>query len=89
MIILAQKYTVDRPILECDILRWAPQTLEKRNGENNQFYFDILKEGSAMSLKKSYLELEVEVIDKADGHYDCADGGHLRLVKLGHIALVS
>ena len=42
-----------------------------------------------MSLKISYLELEVEVIDKAGGHYDCADGGQLRLVKSGHIALFS
>ena len=49
----SQKSAVDRPILKCDCIRYTPPSLNLVNGENNQVFIDIPREGSAISLKDS------------------------------------
>ena len=40
---LANKYSVDRPILKCEHLRCTPESLGIVNDENKQNFFDIPK----------------------------------------------
>ena len=52
----------------------------------NQFFNDIPREDSAISLKVSYLELDFSVTHRAGAYARYADGDHIRLVNLGPIA---
>ena len=79
---LSQKNVVDRPILNCEYIRYTPPSLNLVNGENNQIFIDIPREDCAISLKDSYLELDFIVIHRASAHARYADGNHIRLVKL-------
>ena len=87
MLNLSQKLAVDRPILECDYIRYIPPSLNLLNGENNQFFIDIPREDSAFSLKDSYLELDFNVTYRAGAHARYVDIDYIRLVNLGPIAL--
>ena len=87
MINKSQKYAVDRPILKCDYIRYTPPSLNLVNGENNQFFIDIPREESAISLEDSYLELDFNATHRAGAHSRYADGDHTGLVNLDPTAL--
>ena len=79
---LSQKFAVGRLILKCDYTIYRPPSLNLVNGESNQFFIDIPREDSAISLKGSYLELDFSVTHRADAHARYTDGDHIRLVHL-------
>ena len=54
---ISQNYSIDRPVVKCDYFRYTPLPLNLVIGENNQIFFCIPREESAISLKDSYLEL--------------------------------
>ena len=57
------------------------------NGENNQIFFDIIREDSAVSLRDSYIELVFNVTHRAGAHPRYVDKDHISLVNSGPIAL--
>ena len=85
---LNETYEVDRRILKCDYIRYAPAEISTINTPNSQIYIIIPREDSVISLMNSYLDLNFEVIKKADdSRY--ANGSDKKLVNLGPIALFS
>ena len=82
----SQKTAVDRTNRNCDYIRYTPSSLNLVKGENNQFFIDIPKENSAISLKGSHLELDFNVTHRAGAHARYVDGDHKKLVNLGPIA---
>ena len=85
---LYENYEVDRRILKCDYIRYAPAETSTINTPNGQIYINIPREDSVLSLLKSYLGLNFEVIKKTDdSRY--GNGNDIRLVNLGPIALFS
>ena len=84
---LSQKFAVDRPIVKCDYIRYTPPSLYVVKGENNLIFIDILREDSAISLRDSYLELDLSVTHRADAHIWYVDNDHIGLVNLGHLAI--
>ena len=83
---LNEKYEVDRRILKCDYIRHSPAETSTRNTPNSQIYISIPRKDSVISLLNSYLDLNFEVILKAD---DSRHGNGIRLVNLGPFALFS
>ena len=67
---LSPNHAVDRLILTCDFIRYTPLSLNFVNGENNQTFFDIPREGISkiVSKKDSYLELGLNVFHTAGAH---------------------
>ena len=85
---LNENYDVDRRILKCDYIRYSPAETSTINTPNSQIYINIPREDSVISLLNSYLDLNLEVIKKADdSRY--GNGNDIRLVNLGPIALFS
>ena len=85
---LNENYEVDRRILKCDYIRYSPAETSTKNTPNSEIYINIPREDSVSSLINSYLDLNFEVIKKADkSRY--ANGNEIRLVNLGPIALFS
>ena len=85
---LKETYVVDRKILKCDYIRYSPAETSTINTPNSQIYINIPREDSVISLLSSYLDLNFEVIKKADdSRY--GNGNDIRLVNLGPIALFS
>ena len=88
MFILKKNYEVDRRILKCDYIRYSPAEISTRNTPNSEIYISIPREDSVISLLKSYLDLNLEDIQKADGSR-YGNGNDIRPVILGPIALFS
>ena len=85
---LNKNYEVDRRILKCDYIRYSPAETSTINTPNSLIYLNIPREDSVISLINSYLDLNFEVIRKADdSRY--GNGNDIRLVNLGPIALFS
>ena len=85
---LNENYEVDRRILKCDHIRYSPGGTSTINTSNSQIYIHIPREDTVISLLNSYLDLNFEVIKKADdSRY--GNGNDIRLVNLGPIALFS
>ena len=74
---LSQKHAVDRPILKCEYIRYTPPSLNLVNGENYQFFIDIPRRHSALSLKDSFLDIDFNVTHTAGVHKRYADGDHI------------
>ena len=85
---LNENNEVDRRILKCDYLRYSPVEISKINTPNNQIYYNIPREDSVISLINSYLDLNFELIEKADDSRYGIDND-IRVVNLGPIALFS
>ena len=85
---LNENYEVDRRILKCDYIRYSPAETSTINTPNSQIYINIPREDSVISLLNSYLDLNFEVIKKADNSR-YGNGNDIRLVNLGPIALFS
>ena len=75
---LSLEYAVDKLIFKCDLIRYTPPSLNIVNGENNQVFYDIHRESSAISKKVSYIELDFNVSHRAGGHARYAEGDHIR-----------
>ena len=88
MIKLNENYEVDERTLKCDYIRYSPAETSTINTPNSQIYMNIPKEDSVISLLNSYLDLNSEVIKKADNSR-YANGNIIRLVNLGPISLFS
>ena len=85
---LNENYEVDRRILKCEYIRYSPAETSTINTPNSQIYINIPREDSVISLLNSYLDLNFEVIKKADdSRY--GNGNDIKLVNLGPIALFS
>ena len=85
---LNENYEVDRRILKCDYIRYSTAETSTINTPNSQIYINIPREDSVISLLSSYLNLNFEVIKKADdSRY--GNGNDIKLVNLGPIALFS
>ena len=85
---LNENYEVDRKILKCDYISYSPAETSTINTPISQIYVKIPREDSVISLINSYLDLNFEVIKKADdSRY--GNGNDIRLVNLGPIALFS
>ena len=85
---LNENYEVDRRILKCDYIRYSPAETSTINTPNSQIYINIPREDSVISLLNSYLDLNFEVIKKADNSR-YGNGNDIRLVNLGPIDLFS
>ena len=88
MFTLNENYEVDRRILKCDYIRYSPAETSTINTPNSQIYINIPREDSVISLLNSYLDLNFEVVKRADNSR-YANGNDIRLVNLGPIALFS
>ena len=85
---LNENYEVDRKILKCDYVRYSPAETSTINTPNSQIYINIPREDSVISLLNSYLDLNFEVVKKADNSR-YANGNDIRLINFGPIALFS
>ena len=85
---LNENYEVDRRILECDYIRYSPAETSTINTPNSQIYINIPREDSVISLLNSYLDLNFEVIKKADNSR-YGNGNDIKLINLGPIDLFS
>ena len=83
---LNEEYEVDRRVLKSDYMRNSPAETSILNTPNSQILTP--REDSVISLLNSYLDLNFEVIKKADNSR-YANGIDTRLVSLGLIALFS
>ena len=85
---LNENYEVDRRILKCDYIRYSPSETSTIKTSNSLIYNFIPREASVISLLNTYLDLNFEVIKKADdSRY--ANGNYIKLLNLGPIALFS
>ena len=85
---LSENHEIDRRILKCDYIRYSPAEISTINTANSQIYINIPREDSVISLLKSYLELNFDVLHAADNNR-YVDANDIRLVNLGPIALFS
>ena len=77
---LSQTHTVDRFLVKHNCIRHTPLSLNLVNGEINQNFTDKPGEDSVVSLKESYLELNVSVTHKAGAHIRYFVDDHIRSV---------
>ena len=85
---LSKNYEMDRRILKCDYIRYSPAEISTKNTAKSQIYINIPREDSVISLLKSYIELNFDVL-RADNSNRYVDANDIRLVNLGPIALFS
>ena len=85
---LSENYEIDRRILKCDYIRYSPAEISTTNTANSQIYINIPREDSVISLLKSYIELNFDVL-RVDNSNRYVDANDIRLVNLGPIALFS
>ena len=85
---LNENYEVDRRILKCDSIRYSPAVTSTINTPNSQIYINLPREDSVISLLNSYLDLNFEVVKRADNSR-YGNGNDIRLVNLGPVALFS
>ena len=85
---LNENFEVGRRILKSEYIRYSPAETSTINTSNSQIYISIPREDSFISLLNTYLDLNFEVIKRADNSR-YANGNEMRLVNLGPIALFS
>ena len=61
---LNENYEVDRRILKCDYIRYAPAETSTINTPNSQIYINIPREDSVISLMNSYLDINLKLSKK-------------------------
>ena len=86
MIKLNEKDEVNRSILKCDDIRHSPSKIGTINTANYQKYIAIHRQDSVISLSKSYLDINFDVIHAASNNR-YSDKNDIKLVNLGPIAL--
>ena len=85
---LNENNEVDRRILKCDCIRYNPAETSTVNTPKSQIYINIPRDDSVISLLNSYLDLNFEVIKRADNSR-YGNGNDIKPVNLGSIALFS
>ena len=85
---LNENYEVDRRILKCVYIRHSPAETSTINLPTSQIFINIPREDSVISLLNSYLDLNFEVIKKADNSRYSNDYD-MRVINLAPIALFS
>ena len=85
---LNEKYEVDQRSLKRDYIRYSPAETSTRKTPSSQIYINRSREDSVISLLNSYLDLNFEVIKKADDS-SYANGNVIKLVYLCPVALFS
>ena len=85
---LSERYQIDRRIQKCDYIRYSPSEISTINTANFQIYINKAREGSLISLLKSYIELNFDVLNATTSNR-YADGADIWLINLGAIALFS
>ena len=83
---LNESYEFDRRILKCDYIRYSPAETSTINTPNRQIYINLPREDFVISLIITYLDLNFEVIKKADDSRN-GNGNGIRLVNMGPIVL--
>ena len=63
---LNENYEVDRRILKCDYIRYSPSETSTIKIPNSQIYINIPREDFVISLLNSYIDLNFEVVKRAD-----------------------
>ena len=86
---LNEKYEITSDILKCDYIRYSPSEISIIKTANSQVCINIPREDSVISLLKSYLELNFDVLHAAAPNNRYVDGNNTRLVNLGPIAFFS
>ena len=81
-----EKYEVDRRILKSDFIRYKPSKISTIITPINQIYIKIPRGDSVYSLFGSLLRLNFDVLHAATKNR-YVEGGNIRLVNLGPIAL--
>ena len=79
---LSEKYSINKDISKSDYIRYSPSEISTINNPNSQVYIIIPREDSVISLLKSYLELNFDVLHAATSNR-YVDGDDLRLFNLG------
>ena len=79
---------MNRRLLQCDYIRYSPAEVSTLNTPNSQIFINISRENSVISFLNSYLELNFEVIKKAD-NFRYGDYNDIWLANLGIILLFS
>ena len=85
---LIERYQIDRRILNCDYIRYSPIEISTINTGNSQIYINIPREDSLMSLLKSYLDLNFDVLNAATNNR-YVDADDIWLNNLAAIAIFS
>ena len=62
---LSERYQNDRRILKCDYIRYSRSEISTINTPISQIYYNIPREVSLISLLKSYLDLNFDVLNAA------------------------
>ena len=83
-----ERYEVDRKVLKCDYIRYSPSEISTINTANSQIYVDIPREHSLISLLKSYIDLNFDVLNAATKNR-YADADDIWLINLASIDLFS
>ena len=83
---LNENYEVYRRILKCDFIRSSPAETSTINAPNSQKYINISRRDSIIGLVKIYLDLNFQVMIKADNSR-YANGNDIKLVNRAPIAL--
>ena len=62
---LSERYQIDRRIPKRDYTRYSPLETSTINTANSQIYINIPREDSLISLLKSFLDLNFDVLNAA------------------------
>ena len=85
---LKERYELNRKILKCDFIRYSPSEISTINTANFQIFINIARECSPISLLKSYLDLNFDVLHAATNNR-YLDADDIWLINLAAIALFS
>ena len=83
-----EKYRIDRRILKCDYIMCSPSEISTINTANSQIYNNLPREDSIISLLKSYLDLNFDVLNAAINN-KYVDADDISLINQAVIALFS
>ena len=82
------RYQIDRRIQKCDYIRYSPSENSTINTAISQIYINIPREDSLISLLKSYLDLNFDVLIAATND-KYVDNDNMWLINVAAIALFS
>ena len=85
---LNEIYEIKRNILKCDYIRYSPSEISTLHTANSQININIPREDSLISLIKSYLDLNFDVLHAATNNR-YVDADDIWLINLAVIALLS
>ena len=86
MFTLNEKYEVDRQLLKSDFLRYSPSEISTIYTPNAQIYHNTPRKDSLISLLKSYIDLNFDIIHAATNNR-YVDGNDIGLANLRSIPL--